>query len=179
MFQGHTLLSRVDGADAARLAKEVDSVALKGKGGEAKTDRAPVPASGFVQEETEEQLKQRLLQLMNQSHVVLFMKGSPDVPRCGFSRTIVGLLRDRNVEFTHFDILSDESVRSGAYSDLLDASLSITLQLNFGSLIQSNTFIKHRSEGTKQLANIPAAYCWRRIRGWIRHSEGDDRKRRI
>ena len=45
--------------------------------------------------------------------VVLFMKGSPDAPRCGFSRRIVALLQDQKVSFAHFDILSDESVRAG------------------------------------------------------------------
>ena len=45
--------------------------------------------------------------------VMLFMKGSPDVPRCGFSRRTVALLRDQKVDFDSFDILSDESVRSG------------------------------------------------------------------
>ena len=50
---------------------------------------------------------------MNQDQVVLFMKGSPDQPRCGFSRRIVATLRDQNVQFAHFDILSDDSVRSG------------------------------------------------------------------
>jgi len=50
---------------------------------------------------------------MNQSKVVLFMKGSPDVPRCGFSRKICALLRDNKIEFMHFDILTDESVRQG------------------------------------------------------------------
>ena len=49
---------------------------------------------------------------MAQSRVVLFMKGEPDAPRCGFSRKIVALLRDQGVEFTHFDILKDESVRA-------------------------------------------------------------------
>ena len=51
--------------------------------------------------------------LMTQSKVVLFMKGQPDAPRCGFSRKIVGILRDQSVTFTHFDILSDEDVRAG------------------------------------------------------------------
>lgn len=49
---------------------------------------------------------------MTQSRVVLFMKGSPDAPRCGFSRKIVALLNDQGVKFSHFDILSDESVRA-------------------------------------------------------------------
>lgn len=50
---------------------------------------------------------------MKQSRVVLFMKGTPDAPRCGFSRKIVGLLKDHKVEFSTFDILSDERVRAG------------------------------------------------------------------
>ena len=51
---------------------------------------------------------------MSQSEVVLFMKGNPDVPRCGFSKTTVGILRDLKIEFTTFDILQDEAVRSRA-----------------------------------------------------------------
>ena len=51
---------------------------------------------------------------MNQSEVVLFMKGNPDVPRCGFSKTTVGILRDLKLEFTTFDILQDEAVRARA-----------------------------------------------------------------
>lgn len=39
------------------------------------------------------------------------MKGSPDAPRCGFSRTLVGLLRDEAIEFSSFDILEDQDVR--------------------------------------------------------------------
>lgn len=48
---------------------------------------------------------------MNQSDVVLFMKGDPDAPRCGFSKQTVGLLREQGIQFTHFDILQDENVR--------------------------------------------------------------------
>jgi len=44
---------------------------------------------------------------------VLFMKGSPDEPRCGFSKKIVALLEEQKVQFAHFDILTDESVRQG------------------------------------------------------------------
>jgi Grx4 family monothiol glutaredoxin len=39
--------------------------------------------------------------------------GSPDAPQCGFSRTLVGLLREEKVEFSSFDILRDEDVRAG------------------------------------------------------------------
>jgi len=48
---------------------------------------------------------------MNRHKVVLFMKGNPSAPKCGFSRQIVGLLRDRGVEFAWYDILSDQAVR--------------------------------------------------------------------
>jgi len=63
-----------------------------------------------------EKLNARLKALMEQDKVMLFMKGAPDAPRCGFSRRIVGLLRDQNVKYSSFDILSDESVRSGMAS---------------------------------------------------------------
>jgi Grx4 family monothiol glutaredoxin len=57
-------------------------------------------------------LNKRIQELLHQDRVVLFMKGSPDQPRCGFSRKIVGILKDQNVPFSHFDILSDEGVRA-------------------------------------------------------------------
>lgn len=60
---------------------------------------------------------------MNQSKVVLFMKGDPNTPRCGFSRQTVGILNEQGIEFSHFDILTDESVRQGELS-LTRTSLS-------------------------------------------------------
>ncbi|KAF5346004.1 hypothetical protein D9758_013846 [Tetrapyrgos nigripes] len=65
----------------------------------------------FSPQETPAELETRMRSLMNQSKVVLFMKGVPDEPRCGFSRKIVGLLRDQEVEFSSFDILKDDGVR--------------------------------------------------------------------
>jgi Grx4 family monothiol glutaredoxin len=66
--------------------------------------------------EGKEILNARLKALMEQDKVMLFMKGTPDAPRCGFSRKIVGLLQDQKVKYGSFDILSDESVRSGTAS---------------------------------------------------------------
>lgn len=65
--------------------------------------------------ETEEEVEARVRGLMKQSAVVLFMKGTPELPRCGFSRKIVAILRDLNVKFTHFDVLTDEAVRQGGW----------------------------------------------------------------
>jgi Grx4 family monothiol glutaredoxin len=58
-----------------------------------------------------ESIDDRLKKLLNSAPVLLFMKGSPDAPQCGFSRSIVGLLQDDGVEFSTFDILEDEEVR--------------------------------------------------------------------
>ncbi|MFH4974376.1 hypothetical protein AB6A40_001085 [Gnathostoma spinigerum] len=60
-----------------------------------------------------ESLNDRLKKLVNQAPVMLFIKGSPDQPKCGFSRQIVQLLQDSDVMFSSFDILSDEEVRQG------------------------------------------------------------------
>lgn len=51
--------------------------------------------------------------IMNQSQVVLFMKGNPTTPRCGFSRKISTMLNEQGVEYSTFDILEDDAVRQG------------------------------------------------------------------
>ena len=121
--QGHTLLDRLSGADAAGLTQAVAKHATTPLYNPlSRTDNLPAKASTVVpsglgeKEESTEQVNERLRKLMNQSKVVLFMKGSPEAPRCGFSRKISALLKERGVEFTTFDILTDESVRQGAYS---------------------------------------------------------------
>ncbi|XP_073143298.1 monothiol glutaredoxin-S17 [Henckelia pumila] len=63
-----------------------------------------------------ETLEDRLKQLINSSPVVLFMKGTPDAPRCGFSSKVVNALKEEGVDFGSFDILSDEEVRQGLKS---------------------------------------------------------------
>ncbi|KAK7362854.1 hypothetical protein VNO77_04978 [Canavalia gladiata] len=58
-------------------------------------------------------LTSRLGSLINSSPVMLFMKGKPDEPKCGFSRKVVEILQQENVHFKSFDILTDEEVRQG------------------------------------------------------------------
>jgi len=58
-------------------------------------------------------LEERLKALVNQAPVMLFMKGAPAAPRCGFSRTIVEILNSHGILFSSFDILSDNDVREG------------------------------------------------------------------
>jgi len=65
--------------------------------------------------ETQSELEERCKKLMGKEKVMLFMKGNPDQPRCGFSQKTVGLLKQEKVKFGHFDILSDEGVRQGEF----------------------------------------------------------------
>lgn len=58
-------------------------------------------------------LTSRLKSLINSSAVMLFMKGKPDEPKCGFSRKVVDILKQESVPFESFDILTDEEVRQG------------------------------------------------------------------
>ncbi|KAL8791059.1 MAG: hypothetical protein Q9213_000266 [Squamulea squamosa] len=60
-----------------------------------------------------EELETRLQDLVKAAPVMLFMKGTPSAPQCGFSRTIVGILREQGVRYGFFNILADEEVRSG------------------------------------------------------------------
>jgi monothiol glutaredoxin len=45
--------------------------------------------------------------------VVLFMKGVPEQPRCGFSAVVVQILDHLNVDFVGVDVLQDDDLRSG------------------------------------------------------------------
>ena len=56
-------------------------------------------------------LQVKLDDLIKQSKVVLFMKGNPEEPMCGFSSTAVAILVESWVYFETFDILLDEEVR--------------------------------------------------------------------
>jgi monothiol glutaredoxin len=54
-----------------------------------------------------------------QHDVVLFMKGTPDTPRCGFSSLSVQILDHIGASFVGVDVLQDEALREGikAYTD--------------------------------------------------------------
>ncbi|CAH01848.1 monothiol glutaredoxin GRX4 [Kluyveromyces lactis] len=74
---------------------------------------SPLGEDNEEQEETEEQLGERLKKLTQAAPVMLFMKGTPSEPKCGFSRQMVGILREHQIRFGFFDILKDENVRQG------------------------------------------------------------------
>jgi len=61
----------------------------------------------------EEDLDTRLGKLVKAAPVMLFMKGTPAAPQCGFSRQLVALLREKEVRYGFFNILADNDVRQG------------------------------------------------------------------
>jgi Grx4 family monothiol glutaredoxin len=63
--------------------------------------------------ESKEDLTQRLTELVKAAPVMLFMKGTPSAPQCGFSRQLVALLRENSVRYGFFNILADDEVRQG------------------------------------------------------------------
>ena len=62
---------------------------------------------------TKQALEDKLKGLISKHKVMLFMKGDPGAPRCGFSRKIVDILNETGVDYKTFDILSDQEVRQG------------------------------------------------------------------
>ncbi|THV08187.1 hypothetical protein K435DRAFT_824776 [Dendrothele bispora CBS 962.96] len=110
ILRGHTLLQRISGADASALTTAVGKFASTPSQVQPQSKTKGLPAKA-PKAETPQQLENRMRSIMSQSKVVLFMKGSPDEPKCEFSRKIVGLLKDQKVEFSSFDILRDEPVR--------------------------------------------------------------------
>jgi monothiol glutaredoxin len=55
----------------------------------------------------------RIHQQVTDNPVVLFMKGTPVFPQCGFSATVVQILSHLGVKFKGIDVLADSSVREG------------------------------------------------------------------
>jgi monothiol glutaredoxin len=60
-----------------------------------------------------EDLKQRIEKTLNQDRIVLFMKGSPSMPQCGFSAAVVQILKQVGVPFGSVNILADPELREG------------------------------------------------------------------
>ncbi len=61
----------------------------------------------------------RIAELVNANDVVLFMKGTPLFPQCGFSSKACAILDHVGVEFASVDVLQDPEIRNGikAFSD--------------------------------------------------------------
>lgn len=57
--------------------------------------------------------RQRIDDVLSNNRIVLFMKGSPQAPQCGFSAKAVAALNDLDTAFAHVDVLADPAIREG------------------------------------------------------------------
>ncbi|GAB1311165.1 glutaredoxin [Madurella fahalii] len=114
------VLETVSGSSAVKVRDAIERHASKAPA--ATTADAGVTAAvsnneGEVETEDpkkkEEELFRRLGDLVKAAPVMLFMKGTPSEPKCGFSRQLVGILRENAVKYGFFNILADDEVRQG------------------------------------------------------------------
>ena len=63
--------------------------------------------------------KKKINDLIDKNDVCLFMKGTPEVPQCGFSLAVSNVLKHLGVNFKGVNVLEDNEIREGikAYSD--------------------------------------------------------------
>ncbi len=78
------------------------------------SDKVPQEGGKAIQEENSSgDLNDRIKNLINSSEIFLFMKGNPQMPQCGFSANVIGILNAMNVKYNTFDILTDMDIRQG------------------------------------------------------------------
>jgi monothiol glutaredoxin len=67
----------------------------------------------------DEAIRQQIEEAIKSNEVVLFMKGTPEAPRCGFSATVAGILDELVGDYKTVDVLADSLIREGIkqYSD--------------------------------------------------------------
>lgn len=134
--RGAQVLEKVSGSDATKVRTAIEKHASAPVGtsnGEAVmakshetgaknlSNYAPAPQdpatapefSAGEMKEDKEALHKRLSSLVKAAPVMLFMKGTPSAPQCGFSRQLVALLREGSVKYGFFNILADDEVRQG------------------------------------------------------------------
>lgn len=120
LIRNSTILKELSGADPkefiAALNQFSGSASTESSNGNktaSSAPQAPQAAEEPAEEPSPEELNERLGKLTSAAPVMLFMKGSPSSPQCGFSRQMVAILREHQVRFGFFDILKDDTVRLG------------------------------------------------------------------
>jgi len=51
--------------------------------------------------------------LLSENKIVLFMKGQPEAPQCGFSARAIAILAELGAEYTSINVLDDPEIREG------------------------------------------------------------------
>ena len=55
----------------------------------------------------------KIKDIITKNDVVLFMKGTPEMPQCGFSMTVSNILKELKVKFSGVNVLADPEIRQG------------------------------------------------------------------
>ena len=58
-------------------------------------------------------INEKIKDIINKNDVVLFMKGTPEIPQCGFSMTVCNILKELKVKFSGVNVLADPEIRQG------------------------------------------------------------------
>jgi monothiol glutaredoxin len=131
---GVTPFAARSGRDTAAIARELDAYNAAAREdlrrrGVAFVDIAPVSrdhgnatvmlADDGLHPSAAQYARARIESLLATNPVVLFMKGNPNAPQCGFSSKAVGALDAAGADYAHVDVLSDPEIREGikAYGD--------------------------------------------------------------
>jgi len=117
-----TIVDRIDGGeDVARVTQCYSRLVSASSSSSSSTIIAPPTTTTPQTDEKEEEqtLNNRLQSLITSSPIMLFLKGTPNAPKCGFSRQAIEILTGSNLTFGYFNILEDDIVRQGlkSYSD--------------------------------------------------------------
>ena len=103
LFYFHTkLIDRVEGFNQSELLKKIQSHINKIH-----------MLSGTIESKTDIDLvvENKMKNLLQSSRVILFMKGTPSDPQCGFSRQACHILDEHQIKYDYFDVLSDQNMR--------------------------------------------------------------------
>jgi monothiol glutaredoxin len=58
-------------------------------------------------------VNEKIKDIITKNNVVLFMKGTPEMPQCGFSMTVSNILKELKVKFSGVNVLADPEIRQG------------------------------------------------------------------
>ncbi len=58
-------------------------------------------------------INEKIKDIITKNDVVIFMKGTPEMPQCGFSMTVSNILKELKVKFSGVNVLADPEIRQG------------------------------------------------------------------
>ena len=73
----------------------------------------PAPYTEPASPRGDKEVQTFLKDFVTENQIVIFMKGSPESPSCGFSANASAILASYGKEFAHFDVFLDQDVREG------------------------------------------------------------------